>query len=322
MPTPDQSFASESYHSRFGGMWIDRADFQHQLAKRLSDGKISPDTACAIRNFERDGFLILEGAAPDDDLVRFETAISTAFRNGHENLISQLPGSGSPQPVIAGMNRRGTRIVDSFAVLPSALDLLCNPKLNRFMRCVFDEQPLLFQSISFDMGSSQGIHQDTGYVVVNRPMEMLACWIALENVRPGSGELQYIVGSHRLPEFAFGGTRKHWNSQEDGIEAHEQWFKRILDESRRRNFPTRSFMAKRGDILIWHADLAHGGAPITNPELTRKSLVGHYCPVSAEPYFMVVSPDRKAKLQYRDFSYASWHYDLAAISNTGEKTST
>src|SRR5579862_8560582 len=195
---PDQPPSDSDFHSRFGGMWIDRADFEQQLSRRVASGELSPALARDIRQFERDGYIIFEGAAPDDDLTKFETAISTAFRNGHEHLISQLPGSGANQPVVAGMNRRGTRIVDSFTALPSALNLLSSPRLTQFMRSVFDERPLLFQSISFDMGSGQGMHRDTAYVVVDRPMEMLACWIALEDVRPGSGELQYIVGSHRL----------------------------------------------------------------------------------------------------------------------------
>jgi hypothetical protein len=29
-------------------------------------------------------------------------------------------------------------------------------------------------------------------------------------------------------------------------------------------------------MLIWHANLLHGGEPILNPTLTRKSMVIHY----------------------------------------------
>jgi len=36
------------------------------------------------------------------------------------------------------------------------------------------------------------------------------------------------------------------------------------------------FLGKAGDVLIWHEDLAHGGTPIRNMSLTRKSLVTHY----------------------------------------------
>ncbi len=36
------------------------------------------------------------------------------------------------------------------------------------------------------------------------------------------------------------------------------------------------FLARKGDVLIWHANLIHGGMPVTRPELTRKSMVIHY----------------------------------------------
>ncbi len=36
------------------------------------------------------------------------------------------------------------------------------------------------------------------------------------------------------------------------------------------------FTAKKGDLLIWHANLMHGGEPHTNKEKTRKSMVFHY----------------------------------------------
>lgn len=36
------------------------------------------------------------------------------------------------------------------------------------------------------------------------------------------------------------------------------------------------FFAKKGDLLIWHANLLHGGEPQLNPQKTRKSMVLHY----------------------------------------------
>ena len=66
---------------------------------------------------------------------------------------------------------------------------------------IFDDSPLLFQSLSFEKGSQQGMHQDTAYIVVDSPLELAASWIALQDVEPGSGELMYYEGSHRLPEY-------------------------------------------------------------------------------------------------------------------------
>ena len=52
----------------------------------------------------------------------------------------------------------------------------------------------------------------------------------------------------------------------------------------------KSFSAKKGDVLIWHADLAHGGAAVTNKESTRKSLVGHFCPEDVSPLYVYYKP--------------------------------
>ena len=52
-----------------------------------------------------------------------------------------------------------------------------------------------------------------------------------------------------------------------------------------RGFITERFEANKGDLLIWHADLLHGGAKIENPSRTRKSLVTHFMPLGVMPTF-------------------------------------
>jgi ectoine hydroxylase-related dioxygenase (phytanoyl-CoA dioxygenase family) len=52
------------------------------------------------------------------------------------------------------------------------------------------ERPALaFQSLYFRWGSRQDIHQDTVFVKVSSPMEMVASWVALEDIQTDSGEL-------------------------------------------------------------------------------------------------------------------------------------
>jgi phytanoyl-CoA hydroxylase len=310
MKMPLSQTANDTFHSKFGGMWVDRGDFLDELGKRVRTGRVPERLRPDILKFERDGVVVLEKTASEHDLVRCHAAISAAFRDGHSTLLGTLPGQDEARPVKGGSNPRGMRIVDCFAVLPEALDLLSSPRLVEFLRVIFDEQPKLFQSLSFEMGSEQGLHQDTAYVVVNRPMELVGCWIALEDVCAGSGELQYMVGSHRLPDFEFGGNRKYWTSSLDSADDHAAWSRWILDEGRRRGYPIESFFAKRGDILVWHADLAHGGAAITRPETSRRSLVGHFCPVSAVPDFVGTAPDRATTMAHRGIAYCSRHYDL------------
>jgi len=47
---------------------------------------------------------------------------------------------------------------------------------------------------------------------------------------------------------------------------------KILQNSIKKNV----FTAKKGDVLIWHANLFHGGEPHLNKTKTRKSMVLHY----------------------------------------------
>src|SRR5262245_20897277 len=96
--------AAQPYHSRFGGMWIDRPDFAEELAQRLRARRLAPELADGIRQFERDGFHILRNAAPAAALDAFEEEISRAFREGREDLICQDP-FGAKVPVTAGMAR-------------------------------------------------------------------------------------------------------------------------------------------------------------------------------------------------------------------------
>jgi ectoine hydroxylase-related dioxygenase (phytanoyl-CoA dioxygenase family) len=166
------------------------------------------------------------------------------------------------------------------------------------------------RTLSFDQGSQQGLHQDTAYVVVNRPMELAACWIALEDVQPGSGELMYVPGSHRYPDFDFGFGEKHWRGRPKDASMHSAWSRWITDEAARRDLKLQTFLACKGDILIWHADLAHGGAPVRDKSLTRQSLVGHFCPATARPYYFDHGKHRDTVRRYGKLLYASDHYDL------------
>jgi ectoine hydroxylase-related dioxygenase (phytanoyl-CoA dioxygenase family) len=166
------------------------------------------------------------------------------------------------------------------------------------------------------MGSEQGIHQDTAYVVTSSPLELAAAWIALEDVQPGSGELMYYDGSHRLPEYLFSGAFKHWNPERDGIEQHAEWSRLLHANAARLGLALKTFRPRQGDVFLWSADLAHGGMPVERPESTRHSLVGHYCPGRVAPHYFSTAPDHRTTTAYGGGRYSSVHYRLAPTAIT------
>jgi hypothetical protein len=58
------------------------------------------------------------------------------------------------------------------------------------------------------MGLPASDAPDTAFVKVSSPMEFAANWIALEDAKEGSGELEYYIGSHRLDDYLFQGKFK------------------------------------------------------------------------------------------------------------------
>ncbi len=120
------------------------------------------------------------------------------------------------------------------------------------------------------------------------PTQFAASWIALEDVTQGAGELTYLEGSHRLPDFLYGGRYKTlWDAQhmvrKNELRAEmEDYSEKLERRGTEAGMPASTFLAKRGDVLIWHADLAHGGLPIS-PDTTRRSVVTHYCPEEVAP---------------------------------------
>ncbi len=71
-----------------------------------------------------------------------------------------------------------------------------------------------------------------------------------------------------------------------------------------------TFLGAKGDVLMWAADLAHGGSDVTDPSLTRKSLVGHCCPNRVAPFYFKMDRSRRAKGSYDGSFYASQHYGV------------
>jgi ectoine hydroxylase-related dioxygenase (phytanoyl-CoA dioxygenase family) len=209
----------------------------------------------------------------------------------------------------ADLHRPLTKVLDTFAFAPSALKLMFAPKIVEFLRAIFDDSILAHQGLHFEVGSTQAIHQDTSYVVVDKPLNLAASWIALEDIQEGTGELVYYPGSHRFPHQLYQGD-KHWNPTRDGNEAHARHLAWLHEEAKARGIAQTSFLPKKGDALIWHADLAHGGGQITREGATRRSLVTHYCPLSNTPhYFQHATHCRKVPVG--DNAISSFYYPLA-----------
>ena len=306
-PTPSRPVA---HHSRYGGLWTDRLDALDEIDRRRKRWMIKRRDAERLRHWCDKGYVILPQAVTPRVCDRVRADIERAWREGDDRLYILRPGEREPAPLTADSPTERMRLADIHVQLESARQALFAKPILSFLKLLFEDRPLLFQSLSFEQGSQQGLHQDTAYVVVSSPLELAAAWIALQDVVEGSGELMYYEGSHRLPEYHFGGGFKHWNHERDGSQQHDEWAGLIHENARALGLTYRTFLPKKGDVLIWHADLAHGGVPVTDATATRKSLVGHYCPSRCTPHYFSYMPQRRTIVRSGRGAYSSAHYPL------------
>ena len=192
------------FFSQFGGMWIDCHDFSERLNMKIQSNRITENEADDIRKFEKNGYIIFQNAIPSADCDRLLNYFEASFASGNDQLIIQAPEEkGGRRRVQKGEQFKEQRIVDVYMIENAAREILLNSKIERFLEICFEAPPMLFQSLSFVKGSNQALHQDTEFVVTNRPMELIASWIALEDVQPGSGELMYVLALIVLRSFYF-----------------------------------------------------------------------------------------------------------------------
>lgn len=271
------------YHSAFGGLWTDRLDAAELLAARRAAGQVDDVQAARLEAWMRDGFVVLEGAVPPEACAAVTAEVERAWRELDPRLLVEL--GGSYHDLAPELRARHFKLLDLYFWSAEVRRAALAPPVLDFLRLVFEREVLLFQSLSFEIGSGDPVHQDTANVVTESPLEFCAAWIALEDVRPGSGELCYYPGSHRLAEATFGPGVRNWNRRRDGKARRQEVLDGLHTRARARGLELQHFLPRRGDVLIWSADLAHGGAPIADPALTRRSLVCHYCPADVRPYY-------------------------------------
>jgi phytanoyl-CoA hydroxylase len=163
------------------------------------------------------------------------------------------------------------KLNDTYLASTLVRDMVLDSRLAAVVDELLGGAPIVFNSLNFERGSQQRFHFDTFYMPPVVPNKMCASWIALEDCAPAAGPLRYYPGSHRLAPYRFSDGRLNAIASEmDDFDDYID--KQIADAG----LDWTAFAARAGDVFIWHAQLYHGGSPIDDMSLTRRSLVSHY----------------------------------------------
>ncbi|HJL17569.1 MAG TPA: phytanoyl-CoA dioxygenase family protein [Sandaracinaceae bacterium LLY-WYZ-13_1] len=292
------------FRSRFGGLWTDVSNAPEVIAGQRALGWLDPEEGALLEAWVRDGYVILRDAVDRATVDALRRGVEAVWDGGAPGVWAEVHGADGLrfEPARPAHRRERTKLLDLHAHLDAARRAAFARPLRRFLHRVFSRPALAFQSLYFERGVEQPLHRDTAYVRVSSPVEMVAAWIALEPIRAGSGELELYAGSHELPEELFDGSK--WMPRPWDQLAPQEYSAQLRRRCEAAGLRYERFIARPGDVLIWAADLVHGGSRDPDPALTRRSLVVHYCPTSAYPIYDGPSGPRREHAPGCSYTFA------------------
>lgn len=228
--------------------WVESPFFERELERASLDAK----TKELVRHFSEEGYVIIEPEIGDFDKIS--------------------------EDIILGLSKRcgeNTRIQDAWQFNQQVKALAVAPQVLEILRLLYRREPIPFQTLNFPVGTQQATHSDTIHFHCVPARFMCGVWFALEDVDEYNGPLHYYPKSHKLPILTLQdlGLRTDAPGCYDNYQIYEQF---VAEWANAYKLEKVNVKLRKGQALIWAANLLHGGSPILDWNRTRHSQVTHY----------------------------------------------
>lgn len=193
----------------------------------------------------------------------------------------------------------GNRVQDAWKFDDDVRAIASNQVILELLQKLYGRKAFPFQTLNFPVGTQQEGHSDSVHFSSLPERFMCGVWLAMEDVLPDAGPLFYYPGSHRWPIMTNGliGRRGHGTNLASAQDPYGPAWMALREAS---GAEREVFLARKGQALIWCANLLHGGSYQTNSHLTRWSQVSHYYFDDCIYYTPAFSDEALGRLQLRD----------------------
>jgi phytanoyl-CoA hydroxylase len=238
-----------------------------------------PEVRPLLEEFLEEGVAVVKGGISPE--------ICDIVRSSYDALISN---NGAKFDRYKDENGHNPRIINVQSVIPQALDLFAkNSRTLALCDTIFGMETVGYTSLYFQKGSEQEIHRDTPVFATKPPYLYLGVWVALEDVDAENGPLRVIRKGHLLPELDLEAIARQFYPDLQNIAGtdNDLWNSYQLATQAAcadAGLEAESLAVKKGDTIIWHPHLPHGGMPVVDLTRTRHSFVMHVVPADTPVY--------------------------------------
>ena len=242
--------------------WLDRSDADEAIQTRRQSGELTDQHAEMLRHWHRNGWLVLD--------VTVGEGVTDRVNRDVEALIEEHG--------VDSFESWKVKLQNMFGGSAAVAEAIQTPGILSWCESILGKRVRPFQTLNMPIGSQIPPHADQVLMSTHPEGYMVAAWIALEDVAPDSGPLLLWSGTHKLPYLS---ARSVGIPAEGSAETKSQAYgERYYGANQKRiedgGFEPYRFLAKRGQVLLWHSNILHGGALVTRPDSTRRSLIVHY----------------------------------------------
>ncbi len=229
------------------------------FAQSFAAGLIDDETMRIAKELNERGFAVFDFPDPDTDLIaeRVKQALNDRYdwemwRGGGDNL----------------------RLQDAWHWNSDVHRIAANEQVLSLLSTLYGRQAFPFQTLNFPAGTQQHYHSDSIHFSSMPERFMCGVWLALEDIGPDQGPLIYYPGSHKWPIYTNEqiGYSHVENLNTNQSIYHSLW-QRLIEAN---GVKPERFYARKGQALIWAANLLHGGDIHLDRGQTRWSQVTHY----------------------------------------------
>ena len=153
----------------------------------------------------------------------------------------------------------------------SIKNLICSEEISNVLQELSEFKYFInWQNMLFDRSTGTVDHADTWYLDSKPKGEMIAVWIALENINKSAGRFFVYPRSHKLEikENTKNFIKNHYE--------YSSFIKSFIEKNKLKKY---SPALKKGDVLFWHPNTIHGSDIQENIIYSRKSITAHYHPI-------------------------------------------
>lgn len=161
------------------------------------------------------------------------------------------------------------------------LGLGLQPQILALLDCLFEAPASIATSLFFEKGSEQGIHRDSPFFHTEPEGHFFGVWTALEEVSAENGPLCYYLGGHKAVVDRF--EVRDSLPGAPVMDVYMRYQAQVVDRCQDLGLPyVEAIDVHKGDVIVWHPRLPHGGVPLKDPTRSRLSAVFHYLPEGTE----------------------------------------